>query len=132
VIDPLERWREYGEKPDFAGLLTFGGLPYTEDPAELAGIDVAVVGAPTDDLVSDRPVFAHDVRRLGIENAIAQTIAIVGKRVAFLTIDVDVLDPPSRPGPARPSRAASPRRSCSGQRGRPPPGSTSSERMSSR
>src|SRR5205085_7600966 len=55
VIDPLERWREYGEKPDFAGLLTFGGLPYTEDPAELAGIDVAVVGAPTDDLVSDRP-----------------------------------------------------------------------------
>jgi len=55
VIDPLERWREYGEKPDFAGLLTFGGLPYTEDPAELAGVDVAVVGAPTDDLVSDRP-----------------------------------------------------------------------------
>jgi agmatinase len=55
VIDPLDRWREYGEKPDFAGLLTFGGLPYTEDPGELAGIDVAVVGAPTDDLVSDRP-----------------------------------------------------------------------------
>ena len=26
-----------------------------EDPAELAGVDVAVVGAPTDDLVSDRP-----------------------------------------------------------------------------
>ena len=55
VIDPLERWREYGEKPDFAGLLTFGGLPYTEDPAELEGMDVAIVGAPTDDLVSDRP-----------------------------------------------------------------------------
>jgi agmatinase len=54
VIDPLERWREYGEKPDYAGLLTFGGLPYTEDPAELEGVDVAVVGAPTDDLVSDR------------------------------------------------------------------------------
>ena len=55
MIDPLERWREYGEKPDYAGLLTFGGLPYTEDPAELEGVDVAVVGAPTDDLVSDRP-----------------------------------------------------------------------------
>ena len=55
MIDPLERWREYGEKPDFAGLLTFGGLPYTEDPAELAGMDVAVVGAPMDDLVSNRP-----------------------------------------------------------------------------
>jgi agmatinase len=55
VIDPLERWHEFGHKPDYAGLLTFGGLPYTEDPAELEGFDVAVVGAPTDDLVSDRP-----------------------------------------------------------------------------
>jgi agmatinase len=55
VIDPLERWRQYGEKPDYAGLLTFGTLPYTQDPAELAGVDVAIVGAPTDDLVSDRP-----------------------------------------------------------------------------
>jgi agmatinase len=55
VIDPLQRWREYGEKPDYAGLLTFGTLPYTQDPAELSGIDVAIVGAPTDDLVSDRP-----------------------------------------------------------------------------
>jgi agmatinase len=55
VIDPLERWREHGEKPDYAGLLTFAGAPYTQDPRELAGIDVAVIGAPTDDLVSDRP-----------------------------------------------------------------------------
>lgn len=55
MIDPLERWREYGEKPDFAGLLTYGGVPYTQDPSELAGFDVAIVGAPTDDLVSDRP-----------------------------------------------------------------------------
>ena len=30
-------------------------MPYTQDPAELAGVDVAIVGAPTDDLVSDRP-----------------------------------------------------------------------------
>ena len=55
MIDPLERWREHGEKPDYAGLLTFGTLPYTQDPAELKGVDVAIVGAPTDDLVSDRP-----------------------------------------------------------------------------
>jgi len=55
VIDPLERWKQYGEKPDYAGLLTFGTLPYTQDPAELDGVDVAIVGAPTDDLVSDRP-----------------------------------------------------------------------------
>jgi agmatinase len=55
MIDPLERWKDYGEKPDYAGLLTFGTLPYTQDPAELEGVDVAIVGAPTDDLVSDRP-----------------------------------------------------------------------------
>ncbi len=57
VIDPLERWRALGlpDKPDYAGLLTFAGMPYTQDPAELTGVDVAVVGAPTDDLVSDRP-----------------------------------------------------------------------------
>jgi agmatinase len=55
MIDPAKRWGEFGEKPDFAGLLTFSGVPYTEDPAELEGFDVAIVGAPTDDLVSDRP-----------------------------------------------------------------------------
>jgi agmatinase len=55
VIDPLERWRAYGEKPDFAGPVSYGGAPYTQDPALLAGFDVAIVGAPTDDLVSDRP-----------------------------------------------------------------------------
>jgi agmatinase len=55
MIDPLERWAQFGEKPDYAGLLTYGGAPTTQDPAELRGFDVAVVGAPTDDLVSDRP-----------------------------------------------------------------------------
>jgi agmatinase len=58
MIDPLERWRgRYGHayKPDYAGLLTYAGMPYTEDPAELAGVDAAIVGAPLDELVSDRP-----------------------------------------------------------------------------
>jgi len=57
VIDPIARWRQLGlpDKPDYAGLLTFMGLPYTEDPAELEGVDVAIVGAPVDDLTSDRP-----------------------------------------------------------------------------
>ncbi|HEX5618416.1 MAG TPA: arginase family protein, partial [Solirubrobacteraceae bacterium] len=55
MIDPLERWAQYGEKPDYAGLLTFAGSPYTQDAAELDGFDVAIVGAPMDDLVSDRP-----------------------------------------------------------------------------
>jgi agmatinase len=55
VIDPQKRWRRYGEKPDYSGLLTFAGVPYTEEAAELARFDGAVVGAPMDDLVSDRP-----------------------------------------------------------------------------
>lgn len=57
MIDPLERWRVLGlpDKPDYAGLLTFAGMPYTQDPAELGDVDVAIIGAPTDDLVSDRP-----------------------------------------------------------------------------
>jgi agmatinase len=54
MIDPLERWG-LGDKPDYAGLLTFAGVPYTEDVRELEGFDVAVIGAPMDDLVSDRP-----------------------------------------------------------------------------
>lgn len=55
MIDPLTRWAAHGEKPDFTGLLTFAGQRYTEDAAELVGVDVAIVGAATDDLVSDRP-----------------------------------------------------------------------------
>ena len=55
MIDPMRRWAAYGEKPDYAGLLTFGGLPYTEDPAELEGVDAAIVGAPMDELTSDAP-----------------------------------------------------------------------------
>ena len=55
MIDPLTRWAAYGEKPDYAGLMSFAGLPYTEDPAELAGADIAIVGAPMDELTSDAP-----------------------------------------------------------------------------
>jgi agmatinase len=65
VIDPTERWpRGHEEKPDYAGLLTYGAMPYTQDPAELAGVDVAVVGAPTDDLVSDRPGTRYGPRAI--------------------------------------------------------------------
>ncbi len=58
MIDPTERWRRvHGsmEKASWAGLPSFADLPYTEDPAELVGSDVAIVGAPMDDLVSERP-----------------------------------------------------------------------------
>jgi agmatinase len=54
VLVPGARWNG-GEKPDYAGLLTWSGMPYTEDAAELAAVDAAIVGAPFDDLVSDRP-----------------------------------------------------------------------------
>jgi agmatinase len=63
MIDPQARWRG-GEKPDYAGLLTYGGMRYTEDPAELAGADVALVGAPFDDLVSDRPGTRYGPRAI--------------------------------------------------------------------
>lgn len=55
MIDPLKRWSQFGEKPDYAGPLSYGGAPYTQDPAGLEGADVAIVGAPMDELVSDRP-----------------------------------------------------------------------------
>ncbi|MEA2383037.1 MAG: agmatinase [Solirubrobacteraceae bacterium] len=64
MIDPLERWRQYGEKPDYAGFLSYGGAVCTQDPAELAGFDVAIVGAPTDDLVSDRPGARYGPRAI--------------------------------------------------------------------
>ena len=65
MIDPTERWpRGHEEKPDYAGLLTYGGMPYTQDASELAGADVAVVGAPTDDLVSDRPGTRYGPRAI--------------------------------------------------------------------
>src|SRR5215210_1172560 len=43
------------EKPDYAGPLSYGGTPYTQDASDLEGVDVAIVGAPMDELVSDRP-----------------------------------------------------------------------------
>jgi agmatinase len=55
MVDPYGRWDEPGRKPPYAGLPSFAALPWTEDPANLAGVDVAVIGAPFDALSSDRP-----------------------------------------------------------------------------
>jgi agmatinase len=55
MIDPQQRWASIGEKPDYAGPLSYAGMPLTQDPVDLDGVDVAIVGAPTDDLVSDQP-----------------------------------------------------------------------------
>ncbi len=71
MIDPLRRWADHGYKPDYAGLLTYSGLPYTEDPAELEGIDVAIVGAPTDDLVSERPGARYGPRAIRAASSLA-------------------------------------------------------------
>jgi agmatinase len=56
AIDPEARWAETGKlKPEYAGLLSFAEVPYTESAASLAGVDVAIVGAPMDELASDLP-----------------------------------------------------------------------------
>jgi agmatinase len=70
MLDPCARWSHIGEKPDYAGLLTFCGLPYTEDPAELAGVDAAILGAPMDDLVSDGPGTRHGPRAIRAASAL--------------------------------------------------------------
>jgi agmatinase len=46
--------------------------------------------------------FAHDVRDRGIEDVVAQSIALVGEGPAYLTVDVDVLDPAFAPGTGTP------------------------------
>jgi agmatinase len=43
------------DEPAYAGGGTFSKLPLVLDPAELAGADVAIVGAPIDEPVSNRP-----------------------------------------------------------------------------
>jgi agmatinase len=97
MIDPKRRWAHVHEKPDYAGLATFCGAPYTEDPAELAGFDVAIVGAPMDELVCERPGT-----RLG-PRAIRQASAVPGPHLqagldAFATLKiVDYGDAPVLP-----------------------------------
>jgi agmatinase len=55
MIRPEARWAPLGAKPGFAGLLSFAGVPYTESEDDLADADVVILGAPMDELVSERP-----------------------------------------------------------------------------
>ena len=55
MLDPQKRWRPLPDKPDYAGFLSYAGAPLAQEPEDLAGVDVTIVGAPMDDLVSDRP-----------------------------------------------------------------------------
>jgi agmatinase len=44
----------------------------------------------------------HDVRELGIREVVARTLSIVGDAPAFLSVDIDVLDPAFAPGTGTP------------------------------
>ena len=54
MLDPMTRWRKWlpegmqGSKEMHVGLPTFAALPYTEEAADLDGVDAAIVGAPYD------------------------------------------------------------------------------------
>ncbi len=52
----LESFSDY-DLPSYVGPTTFSNLPWVTDPAEIARrkVDVAIVGAPFDDVVSHRP-----------------------------------------------------------------------------
>jgi len=47
-------------------------------------------------------LFAHDVRDLGIREVVRRAIEVVGAGPAYLTVDVDVLDPAFIPGTGTP------------------------------
>lgn len=51
-------------EPPYAGGATFSKLPLVLDPAELAGADVAIVGAPIDETVSNRPGARYGPRAI--------------------------------------------------------------------
>ena len=46
--------------------------------------------------------FQHDVRRLGIEAVLERALEIVGPGPAFVSVDIDVLDPAFAPGTGTP------------------------------
>jgi agmatinase len=46
--------------------------------------------------------FMHDVRRMGVDAVVERTLEIVGGGPAFLSVDVDVLDPAFAPGTGTP------------------------------
>jgi agmatinase len=47
-------------------------------------------------------LFMHDVRDLGIREVVARALAVVGDGPAYLTVDIDVLDPAFVPGTGTP------------------------------
>jgi agmatinase len=54
------------EEPAYAGGPTYHKVPLALEPAELAGFDVAIVGAPMDDFVTNRPGARYGPREIRI------------------------------------------------------------------
>jgi agmatinase len=105
VLDPNARWPD-GEKPEFAGLPTYAALPWTEDPAELAGVDAAIVGAPFDELVSDRPGTRYGPRAIRLASIPGGPHLEAGIDALAALRVVDYGDAPVIPGDTRASHLA--------------------------
>lgn len=73
-------------EPAYAGGATFAKLPLVLDRAELDGVDVAIVGAPTDELVTNRPGARFGPRAIRLADPLG------GAPASFPNIDVG-LDP---------------------------------------
>ncbi len=108
MLDPLSRWKALGlpDKPDYAGLLTFGGVPYTEDPADLVGVDVAILGAPMDDLVSERAGTRYGPRAIRAAGVVSGPHLEAGVDWATCLRVVDFGDAPVIPADPVASHAA--------------------------
>ena len=105
MFDPGKRWGETG-KPDYAGLATFGGMPYTEEPDDLVEVDVAIVGAPMDELVSHRPGTRYGPRAIRSASAIGGAELETGIDAFEELQVVDYGDAPVRPADPAHSHAA--------------------------
>jgi agmatinase len=47
-------------------------------------------------------LFMHDISALGIEEVVGRAVGIIGSGPAFLSVDIDVLDPSVAPGTGTP------------------------------
>jgi agmatinase len=89
MIDPTNRWQKFGGKPTYAGLLTFASVPYTEDSSELCPGDVVIVGAPMDDLVSDRPGTRYGPRAIRAADGSRAVRSAGGSRSWHVGAEID-------------------------------------------
>lgn len=105
MLDPSARWGARG-KPAYAGLVSFGGAPYGEDVSDLAGADVAIVGAPTDERVSDHPGARLGPRAIRAASVGPGTHLATGVDALEVLRVVDFGDAPVVPADARATDAA--------------------------